>query len=182
VNILPEADANPRRPSSETLLSSPLFAGDFIGVDSGDSHGESERWPLYNSMPMKALGDVPAVPPPVTPSAATARAQAYSQARPDTLQSAPYSDYNAVLPAEARPRAPAKAPDPAIRPVAGQPHTVFNDVCEIFWHEGGDWLRAYIARHADHHTVHNVGGGAGAQEETGKRSKRNRFVIQVSGK
>eukprot|EP01046_Picozoa_sp_COSAG06_P067028 COSAG06_NODE_17182_length_956_cov_3.662777_1_plen_142_part_10 len=127
-------------------------------------------------MAMKALGDVPAVPPPVTPSAATARAQAYSQARPETLQSAPYSDYNAVLPAEARPRAPAKAPDPAIRPVAGQPHTVFNDVCEIFWHEGGDWLRAYIARHADHHTVHNVSGGAGAQEAAGKRSKRNRFV------
>ena len=176
VNMLPEADATSRRPGSETLLSDPRFAGDFIGVDSGNPRTDSEQWPSYNNVAMKALGDVPAVPPPVTPSAATARAQAYSQAHAETLQSAPFSDYNAVLPAEARPRDPAKAPDPAVSPVAGQPHTVFNDTCDIFWHEGGDWIRAYIARHAGHHTVHNVGGGAGAQEEAGKRSKRNRFV------
>ena len=51
-----------------------------------------------------------------------------------------------------------------------------NDVCDIFWHEGGDWVRAYIARHAGHHTVHDTGGGAGAQTTRGRRPNRNRFV------
>lgn len=126
--------------TSEFLLGSDRFNGDFISATRGGP--SPERWPLFHCLPMEMLGDIPAVPPVVTPAAASCTTQAGWQASAASLLAIPVSDYNVALPSSAR--APSRTSEPTDRPSPGQPHTVFNDTCEIGFEEGGDWVRSFI--------------------------------------
>ena len=85
------------------MTSTPREAGDFLcsHIDAAPTDGPL---PVISNPVLAAQGVIPAVAPPITPAVAAGRSDTISnqvrQASPESLLSEPFSDYNAVAPAD----------------------------------------------------------------------------------
>ena len=123
---LPSGDANSTHSSDpksrpriwadrEQLMLGHRLRGDFLCHDAGEPE-PSETWPKFDNLAMHLRGDMPAVPPPVSPSQAVSRQDATQQASNETLLSTAFSDFNAVLSATTPVFTPPPPPVPTKSP------------------------------------------------------------------
>ena len=163
---------------ADRLLHDPRISGDFLCAGAGAAP-TADAWPTIEQPAMAARGDIPAVAPPIPPASAACRLDHTRQADAAALNDEPVSDYNSVTHSEPVALAVPAPPSAADLPTPGQPHTVFNDICEISWSEGGDWVRAYISRGSECvHRRPRSFSGSGPQRRGSNESKFVRWTSQ----
>jgi hypothetical protein len=139
----------------DRMTSTAREAGDFLCAHLTQA-ADTGPWPVMPISRFREQGCIPAVPPPVTPAIAAGRSDT-TQAQPRQSQAAsllsePFSDYNAVRPADRQNLPTPAPPEAADLPLDGQPQTVFVDSF-ILYSEGGDWVRDFIRSNPRHPSV-----------------------------